>query len=322
MAHLVENMFSVGEVPWHGLGRIVKEAPSAEEAIRLAGLDWRIQEHPISFGTANGMEIKNTPIGGYKALVRSDNSGVLSVMKDSYQPLQNSEAFKFFDPYIEQGFASFETAGSLKDGKVIWVLAKLNKAPIEVGRGDEVNKFLLLSNSHDGTMAVRTGFTPVRVVCNNTLTAAHGSSKSQLIRVMHTKNLKYNLENVQQMVNAYDARFEATAEQYKRLASKQINSKDLEKYVNIIFELRPNGDEREKSRAAKMQEIITGLFENGAGAHLKSARGTMWGAYNAVTNYLTHHASKDSEQRLQSNWFGSYQRKNEDALNEALVEVA
>lgn len=321
MAHLVEQMFSVRQVPWHKLGVIVENAPTAQEAIKLAGLDWRVNSHPISFGTADGFNIQHTDIKGYKALVRGDNQKVMSVMTESYHPLQNEDAFKFFNPFIDSGLASFETAGSLKEGKVVWILANLNKAPIDVGGGDLVNKYLLLSNSHDGSMAVRVGFTPVRVVCRNTLAGSISNSDSKLIRVRHSSNVAQKVEDLRQIVNAIDAKFEATADQYKKLANTSINKSDLEKYVEIVFETRPNGNEREQSRDKKMKEIITRLFENGAGQHLKSARGTYWGAYNAVTEYLSHEYGTNEESRLHANWFGSVLKTNEEALTVALKEA-
>lgn len=324
MSHAVESMFSVREVPWHGLGKIVKEAPSAADAIKLAGLDWTVLSKPIY--VQNGTDKKFTAVENQQALMRSDNNAVLSVMKDSYTPLQNKDAFSFFNPFVDSGLASFETAGSLKDGKVIWVLANLNKAPIDVGGGDFVKKHLLLSNGHDGMMAVRVGFTPVRVVCNNTLEGAIADKRSQLIRIHHTKTVADRLQNVQEIVNAMDAKFEATAEQYKALAKKKVNKKDLENYINIVFELNPLGDERAQSRAKKMQETITKLFENGAGSSLKSAKGTMWGAYNSVTEYLTHdsgsqNAETGASSRLFNNWFGTLKTKNEQAYAYAMKAV-
>lgn len=318
MAHLVQNMFSVREVPWHGLGKIVQEAPTAEEAIKLAGLDWKVLEQQV-YNYDNFGENYNS-IGGYKALTRSDNGHVLSIMGQNYTPLQNDKAFSFFNPFIENGLASFQTAGALKNGNVVWILAELNKAPIEVGKGDEVNKYLLLSNSHDGTMAVRVGFTPVRVVCNNTLSIAHGNEKSKLIRIRHSAKVNENLDQLREVVNAMDAKFEASAEQYKYLSKKAINKKDLDKYIEIIFKTNPNGSERDKSRDKKMKEMITNLFENGAGQHLKTAKGTYWGAYNAVTEYLTHEYGREGDSRLYSNWFSNASRVNEEALKLA-VEV-
>lgn len=318
----VADMFSVRQVPWHGLGHIVDEAPNAAAAIKLAGLDWQVKSkqvfhHVENMGSNGGFKRSE----GYQALVREDNNQTLSIMKDSYHPLQNKDAFNFFNPFIDSGLASFETAGSLKDGRIVWILAALNKAPIDIGSGDIVHKHLLLSNSHDGSMAVRVGFTPVRVVCNNTLSMSHGHQDSKLLRVRHTATVNQRLDDIQGIINAVDAKFEATAEKYKALSKTTINKKDLEKYIDIIFELRPEGTEREKSRAIKMRETITRLFENGAGQHLKSARGNYWGAYNAVTEYLTHEYTKDSDSRLYQNWFGNMSRKNDEALELALEAV-
>jgi phage/plasmid-like protein (TIGR03299 family) len=318
MAHNIETMFSVRQTPWHGLGKVVQDAPNAADAIKLAGLDWTVNRQQ-AYIKVNGVD---QVIPNQKAIVRSSDNTVLSVMHDNYQPLQNVDAFNFFNPFVDSGLASFETAGALRQGKVIWVLATLNRAPIEVGKGgDVVNKHLLLSNSHDGSMAVRVGFTPIRVVCNNTLTAAHHSGDSKLLRIKHAGNLQQNMKNVQEIVNALDARFEATAEQYNKLANVMINSADLQNYVDVIFDLKPQGTEREQLRAKKMRETITALFENGAGAHLQSARGTLWGAYNAVTEYLTHEQGKELDTRLNSNWFGENMRTNDFALETALQAI-
>lgn len=319
MAHNVEQMLSVRQTPWHGLGHIVNQAPTAEDAIRLAGLNWQVLEQQVHAFNHTDKSFARVP--NYKSLVRSDNNKSLSIMKDSYSPLQNEKAFSFFNPFIEKGLASFETAGSLKEGRIIWVLATLNKAPIDVGGGDIVQKYLLLSNSHDGTMAVRVGFTPTRVVCNNTLSMAHANSQSKLLRIKHSGKLNDRMDEVQGIVNAMDAKFEATAEQYTTLARRGISAKELELYVDIIFELNPNGSEREQMRTTKMREGIIKLFENGAGSHLKSAKGTWWGAYNSVTEYLTHEARDAGDMNLYQNWFGSASRKNNEALTVALKGI-
>lgn len=325
MAHQLEiingkaQMFSVREVPWHKLGTIVQEAPSIPEAIKLAGLDWEVREKQIHFHKPDlGYNHDFKRIENYKALIRSTDESVLSIMKDSYTVVQNKTAFDFFSPFIEAKAASLETAGSLREGKVVWVMAKLNKAPIEVGKGDEVNKFLLLSNSHDGTIAVRVGFTPVRVVCNNTLTLATQSNKANIIKLRHSKSVLNRLDDVQEIVNAIDAQFEATAEQYKHLASRVINKEQFEKFVKIVFQLKDEGSNRDDMRTQKMLQTISRLFENGAGAHLKSAKGTYWGAYNAVTEYLTHEYGNNDETRLYANWYGHVANTNNFAFKTAM----
>ena len=327
MAHELEivngeaQMFSVKETPWHGLGKIVQEAPTAEEAIKLAGLDWKVEEKQIySFFGLPGVEYSR--IESHKAILRATDRKVLGVVGKDYHPLQNDKAFEFFNPFVESGLASFETAGSLRDGKVIWVLAKLNKAPIEVGRGDAINKYLMLSNGHDGTMAVRVGFTPIRVVCANTLAMSIGSKDARLLRVMHSKQVNTNVERIRELVNAADAKFEATAEQYQELTRHDVNQKDLQKYVEIVFKYSAVEEQRRQMAKDRMIQDITRLFETGRDNDLPGAKGTYWGLYNAVTEYLSWEKGKTSDSRLNSLWFGDAGRLNKFALDAALKSVA
>jgi phage/plasmid-like protein (TIGR03299 family) len=314
MAHELENMFSVKETPWHGLGKIVHEAPNAEEAIRLAGLDWKVNSEKIYQEINGKMEL----IESHRAMVRDSDNSVLGVVGKNYTPLQNDKAFEFFNPFIDSGLASFETAGSLREGKVIWVLAKLNKTPIEIGRGDVINKFLLLSNGHDGNMAVRVGFTPIRVVCANTLAMSHDKRESRLLRVNHSKKVALRIEQVQQIVNAADAKFEATAEQYKALARSDVNKKDLEKYVEIVFGFSTVEEQRRQIAKEKTIESITRLFETGKGSDIKASNGTMWGLYNSVAEMLSYERGKNEDTRLNSLWFAESANINRKALETAI----
>lgn len=314
MAHQVEQMFSVKQTPWHGLGRIVQEAPDAAAAIKLADLDWRVKSSPL-YRELNG---DVSALESHKLLFREDTGAQLGVVGQGYTPLQNSEAFDFFNPFVESGLASFETAGSLREGKTVWVLAHLNKAPIEIGKGDAVEKFLLLSNGHDGTMAVRVGFTPIRVVCANTLAMAH-EGKSSLLRIFHSEKVHERLEKVQEIVNAADAKFEATAEQYRALSKKDVDQKALKKYVNLVFRPISELAERKELAMEEMEQNIIRLFETGMGQDLKGAKGTYWGLYNAVTEYLAYEKGNSEASRLNNLWFGQNKNLNARALEEALV---
>lgn len=324
MAHQVEQMFSVKETPWHGLGRIIQEAPTAEDAIRLAGLDWKVVEQPIYRDAGatfrNGVEYQ--AITTHKSVVRESDNTVLGVVGENYTPLQNSEAFEFFNPFIESGLAQFETAGSLRNGRTVWVLARLNRAPIEVGKGDTVNKFLLLSNGHDGSMAVRTGFTPIRVVCANTLAMSHEGKSSQLLRIMHSRQVTTRLEAVRDIVNAADAKFEATAEQYRRLVKSDVDQKALKAYVEVVFGFSAVEEERRAMAKDRITADITRLFETGRGQDLPAARGTYWGLYNAVTEYLSYEKGRTDDSRLNSLWFGDARLLNNRALEMASKAAA
>jgi phage/plasmid-like protein (TIGR03299 family) len=320
MAHEVENMFSVKETPWHGLGKIVTEAPTAEEAIVAAGLNWKVVEQPLYRGGSfpDAAEL----VTSHKALIRDTDNKQLGIVGVGYKPLQNEKAFNFFNPFIDSGLASFETAGSLREGKTVWILAKLNKAPIEIGKGDAVNKYLLLSNGHDGSMAVRTGFTPIRVVCANTLAMSHSNDKSRLLRVNHSSRVNENLDKIRDIVNAADAKFEATADQYRALSRSDVSQKELEAYVEIVFQFKNLDAERRALAKKKAVENIQRLFETGYGQDLKGAKGTYWGLYNAVTQYLSYEKGRNEDSRLNSLWFGNSSVINQRALDKAVHLVA
>lgn len=323
------EMFSVKETPWHGLGQVVKAAPSIEEAIRLAGLDWKVGLKPL-FTAAGGPAIEGSAFQGAlvgerveaNATFREDTGQILGVVGTSYKPLQNAEAFKFFNPFIEAGQATLETAGSLRGGKRVWILAKLDREDsVIVNKADDrVAKYLLLSNSHDGTLAVKVGFTPVRVVCQNTLSMALNNNESRLLRVRHTGNVVETLNRVQEIVNTANAAFEATAEQYRLLASKQVNLKDLEKYVKIIFAQKQREEDPTlaKDRESRVLAKIIPLFERGRGNDLPGVAGTMWAAYNAVNEHLVWDRGEDQQKRIDSAWFGQGAQLNKKALETAI----
>ncbi len=316
MAHLMESMMYAGDVPWHGLGKKVDSNLNTAEAIKAAGLDWKVNSAPLFTGSEFGSQQVT-----HRAIIRETDKSVLGIVGPEYIPLQNQTAFNFFDPYIKAEEASIDTAGSLRKGQNIWVLAKLNRAPIEVVKGDPVEKFLLLSNSHKGGIAVRVGFTPIRVVCANTLAMAHSAKGSQLIRVIHGRQMENNLEKIQEVVSAANAQFEATAEQYKYLASRQVSKADLETYVKVIFKTNGSKNERLRMREEKMIQTITRIFETGKGNQQKGVSGTYWALYNGVTEYLSHEQQTSAEKRINNIWFGSGVDRNRESL-EVAVKMA
>ena len=308
MAHEIETMFFKGETPWHGLGVQVNHALTSDEAIKQAGLDWGVRK--VSLMTADGSNLPVDHVG----IQRVTDNSILGVVGPRFEPLQNSEAFKFFDPFIDANLATYETAGSLREGKRIWILAAINNTPIEVKDGDIVKKYVLLSNSHDGSMAVRVGFTPIRVVCANTLKLSHDNAASKLLRIRHSKSVKDNLIKIQEIMNIANASFEATAEQYRRMANTNINSQDLEEYVKVVF------GSRDSKQFDNLKSKVVNLFENGKGAEFH--RGTVWGAYNAVTEYLGYEAGRSQDNRLNSLWFGPNDNINTTAFVEAIKLAA
>ena len=311
MAHEVEQMMYVGATPWHNLGNRFIEAPKTlEEAMVAAGLDWTVSTKKIYLDDGRSVPAMAT--------VRDSDNSILGVVGTNYKPLQNKNAFDFFNPFVESGMAQIETAGSLMQGKRVWVQAKITSDVDVVKGNDIIERYILLSNSHDGTMAVRAGFTPQRVVCKNTLTMAHHNGESQLIRIKHSQRVEENLEAVGKIMNLANNAFEATLEQYRFLANKDINSKDLEKYVKMVFKL----DEDKEGSGKRLLNNIIPLFEVGRGNDMAEVKGTLWTAYNSISEYLQYEKGKDEQARLNNLWFGQSKTTLEHALKVAMDMAA
>jgi phage/plasmid-like protein (TIGR03299 family) len=197
------------------------------------------------------------------------------------------------------------------------VLAQLNRDNSEIVPGDEVSKFILLSNSHDGTTAIRVGYTPIRVVCVNTLAFAHSHSDSKLIRIRHTRSSKNNLEQVRDIMDNINAGFEATAEQYRFLASKNFNQNDVRKFVKMMLGIEGTVDGDIKTRTRNIMDDILSRIE-GPKQSATNVRGTWWAAYNGFNEYLNYAKGRTEDNRLDSLWFGANANDNNKALNKAL----
>jgi len=307
----VETMFYTGDTPWHGIGVALDAPPSAEEAIQAAGLDWQVEKRPLYTPRRSKNDLAEVP--GFHAVVRRDKKRVLGVVGRTWQPLQNREAFRFFDPFIEAEVADYHTAGSLKDGQVIWVLAKLRADPMTVVKGDDVQKYLLLSNSHDGKSAVTVKFSPIRVVCWNTLSMAESDDASPFLRIRHAGNLKQTMRRVQEAVDVTNKTFAATLEQYRWLASRQVGN--IHRFVLDVLQVPDDAEQPPRAL-----DNIVQLFEAGRGQENPRVRGTWWASYNAVTEFVDHQRGRDGT-RLAAAWFGEGRRIKQRALA-AATELA
>ena len=318
MAHQLEmngdkaSMAYFGELPWHGLGTALDESDlyDWQSACNKSGLDWEAELVPLqTTDTLAKVE--------HKAVRRKTDGKVLGIVGPKYHVLQNRDAFRWFQPFLEAKEAALNTAGSLAEGSRIWVLAKLNRAPLVIAHGDEIEKFILLSHSHDGSLAVRVGFTPIRVVCANTLALAHKKDASNLIRVKHSASLMENLENIREVMNVANQEFESTAEQYRLLVRKSINQADLKKYVRRVLKVE-EGKESSTRMENTIKDII-GRCESGKGNDLPSVRGTLWTAYNGLNEWLSYERGHSQQNRLNSLWFGESANLNRFALETALA---
>ena len=314
MSHEVEKMVFAGATPWHGLGTEIDDATTFWDAFQLAGLDWEVKTEPLY--RKDGSEVKA------QASVRTSDDRVLGVVGPRWTPLQNKDAFEVFEPMVDSGELKLHTAGSLRGGERVWVLCQLGLENTEIAKGDEISKFALLSNGHDGKLAVHFGFTPIRVVCANTEALARDCKASKLIRVRHHRFVKDNVEKLRDIMNLADQEFETTAEQYRFLASRSINVKDLRKYVKIVIGAHEEKEEELSTRTKNIIGTIENLFESGQGNDLPGVAGTYWAAYNSVTEYLNYTKGRNNENRMDSLWFGQNGSMSQKALATAVALAA
>lgn len=318
MAHEYESGFLVGKPAWHGLGTVVGDAPSIADAIKLAGLDWEVELRELAYITPGQSLLNEAPQA--KAVVRTSDGRCLGVVGNSFRPLQNVEAFNFFEPFVSQGFCDLETAGSLRNGQRIWVLAKLKGMIADVAKDDAVEAYLLLSNAHDGSAAVRCQFTPVRVVCMNTLSKAEergDNGADKMLKVMHNPRIKQCVAVIQRAVCIEQQTFAVTIEQYRMIAKKKLPIDGLKKYVTEVFGLDVNA-----KRPAPTLLAIEQAYHEAPGQDTHSTRGTYWGAYNAVTWWIDRKRGKNtsSDMRLDSTWFGEGRNIRNKAFEVALKQ--
>lgn len=308
-------MMYVGEAPWHGLGTKLDGPATAREAIEAAGLDYLAELRGVQ--TVDGITISNR-----KAVVRSDSGDVLGVVGNSYVPVQNHQAFGFLDAVVADGRLRYHTAGALGKGERVWMLAKLPDDIRVKGSDDITEKFLLLSNSHDGSSALRCFFSPVRVVCSNTLSIAERNGRGQGISIVHKGDLAAKVRQAQEVLGLAKRFYDDVQAQINRLASHYPSPRQLEEFFKQVYPDSPDG---ESSRTRNVRQEMLRLFEHGIGHDMPEIRHTTWTALNAVTEYVDHHrstrgktAEERSSNRLSSAWFGSGARLKERAWNLAL----
>jgi phage/plasmid-like protein (TIGR03299 family) len=308
MAHQFESGFFVGQGAWHGLGTVLDHPPTTASAIADAGLDWQVNEQAIYTQSVHGL----SPVSTHKSLVRSSDYQLLGIVSQQYQPLQNQDAFSWFDFLLHDGDVSLEAAGSLKQGKRIWVLAKVNGLTTDVLRDDAVEPYLLLSNSHDGSTAIWIQFTPIRVVCANTLSYALSRSENDRLsnrafRIRHQGDIQAKLSQAQLALDFARQRFAVATEEYQAMARYQLNQADFDLYLSCVLDT-------EDPQSTRAYPKISANFQQGRG----NKGQTLWDAYNGVTEWLDYQRGSDAN-RLDSSWFGASSKTRQLAHSTALA---
>ena len=308
MAHMIETMAYAGETPWHGLGKKVLSDLTPAQMLKEAQLDWTVEKRPLFFINYDG----GAKMSDNSALVRSSDESVLSVVSNDWNPVQNETAFEFFHDFVMAGDMEMDTAGSIRDGRNVWALAKV-KDSFEILGGDRVDSYLLFSNPHEYGKCIDIRFTPIRVVCNNTLTLALGSRSDLMVRLNHRREFDSNM--VKQTLGIAQTKMGNYKEMAEFLASREYNDKTVVEYLKEVF---PSASKKEEKLSRPAQTAFS-VLETQPGNEF--GKNSWWQAFNAVTFSTDHLLGQSQETRLQSSWYGVNRQKKLAALEKA-VEYA
>lgn len=298
MAHMIDTMFSVREKPWHyeetkEVTKLIQEAPTSADALRLAGLDWEVEQTPVY--TDSGIEIPN-----YKANRRSSDQSILGIVSDRYKIVQNTEAFEFTDAIVgetEDGVVKYETAGALNGGRKIWLLAKM---PTKKVLDDDVEPYMFFSNSHDGTGAIKVGMTPIRIVCNNTLNVALNSAKRQW-STKHVGDMQCKLEEARLCLSMADQYMKSLDEEADRLANAKLYKEQIDEILDEMFPVDENTTERRKQN---VQGIKDDFYVAYFMPDILKFEESAWRAVNAMSDLVTHATPKRNTASYNENRWG------------------
>ncbi len=275
MAANVETMFYTREKPWHGLGTKVEKAPESAEVLKMAGLDWQVLQEPIYTDAGD-------KISGYKANIRSTDRKVLGVVTDRYKVIQNTEAFSFTDALLGRG-VRYETAGSLQEGRKVWLLARLPREYII--SGERISPYLVFSNTHDGSGAVKAAVTPVRMVCNNTLNLALRTSKRSW-SMIHTGNISEKVQEAEDTLFLADKYMDSLAGEFERLRKQTLSDQQVRKYIELLLPVEENATPMQTNNIQKLRQDMESRYFDAP--DLQDTGKNAYRFINAVSDFATH----------------------------------
>ena len=275
MAANVERMFYVRETPWHGLGTKVMEAPASEEALKIAGLDWKVLQEPI-------YTMGKEKIEGFKVNVRDTDRRVLGVVSDRYKIVQNQEAFSFTDELLGEG-VRYETAGSLQNGRKVWLLARM---PHEyIISGERITPYLVFFNSHDGSGAIKAALTPIRVVCQNTLNLALSTAKRSW-SMIHTGNIQGKIQEARDALFLAEKYMDSLGKEFESLRKKKLSDKQVQEYIEILLPIEDGSTPQQIRNMKRLREDLEMRYYDAP--DLKDLGNNGYRFVNAVSDFATH----------------------------------
>lgn len=307
MAHeIVEGKDAVGYTnvalpPWHGLGMVVPGNMNVMEAAKFTGLDWTVSKRALWRVDPTDISRKFIEIDGYMGITREDNGDLLDIVSDKYSVLQNLEAFEILNTLKESSpLLELETLGSLKAGRIVWGLLSINGAEDTVDEAgtDKVKRFVLFSWGHYSGRSAQLGYTDIRAVCWNTLSAAE--RYGQLIRILHRGDVQKSMDLVAQSLDVATQGFKANVDLYRQMLRTSINQEDLVKYVRVSLQL----EDKTSTKANNILAKVVG-YAGAGGIGNEAATGTLWGAFNAVTQWVSREQGRTADNRVASSWWGN-----------------
>lgn len=312
MAHMVDTLAWTGDVPWHGLGREVPKHATVDEMIRFGGLDWQVVPRPLFAGIdeATGAGVS---VPGFKALVRSDRpETVLSIVSESYGVVQNAEALSLAAAAVGDGNACAEVCGALDDGRRVFVVLNVERAGFDVA-GEPVMPYMLAYTSHDTSLATGFRFTPTRVVCHNTLTAALGQDVPHEISIRHSRNAAERVKQAAEVIARARTYFGIFHQRAMALAAQQLRLNQAEEIAAKLFPTYRDGD---RVITPANQAKVVELFRRQPETSDRRIAGTKWGMFNAVTALLDHNAKRTggTEGRMVRALAGSQDKVRDQAM--------
>ena len=309
MAHEIEiingkaQMAYVGETPWHGLGKKLPQDVSPEQMMTAAGLDWEVEKRANFIKTDKGY--KKT---GTFSLIRKTDEKVLTQVGEGWNPVQNIEAFEFFSDFCKEGSMSMHTAGSLKEGRYVWALAKVG-SDFELFNGDKIEGYLLFSNPHQFGKSIDVKFTPIRVVCNNTLTLSLNTKSANQVRITHASI--FDPEMVKNTLGIASAQMQSYKETAEVLGKAQMSDKGFKEFLGKVF-----GETTREAGMNKNALLAYNILETQPGADF--AKGSWWQGLNAATYVMDHLQGRSVDNRLANVWFGQGRTRKIKAVQTAL----
>ena len=291
-------------LPWHGLGTPVSDDMTPKEMMIASGLDWKVAKHD-NFIDLNGKIIKT----GKQTLVRETDGTILSNVGKDWNPVQNEQAFEFFNDFVSSGDMVMDTAGSLRDGQIIWAAADVKDGFTLFG-GDEVKGYLLFSNPHQYGKSIDVKFIMTRVVCNNTLSVALTEKNQPAVRMTHRN--EFDPSKVKELLGLSAKNVQGFKERAEFLGSKNYNQQSFQDFLGKVFGVTA----KDKTVLSRTAQRAMDIVETQPGAEFQ--RGSWWQAYNAVTYMTDHELGRTEDSRAESAWFGGNAKLKLRALNEVL----